>query len=323
MTKKWCQEKLQRYIDELREESADLDYKEAGAIGMSPKKKFDITKHVSASANAAGGVIIYGISERRSGKAHFPEQLTAIDKTQFSKEWLEHVISNIRPRIPDLRVEPVPLIVPGGDVNRDVAYVVEIPQGRTAHQATNKRYYRRYNYEAQPMLDHEIRDVMNRDVHPDAVAELAYQPLDRDTDGVWETYLLRVCLRNLSDIPARSRKLVITFPNLDWYARSNRWNGVAKEEGAPFYLKFPKDTDVVRYQERKEVYRITYYSPPDRVLFPREDDDLTQQVAFRYGVDHNIKTTAHEAVVRWRLYADGMLPKKWCKPLAKLNRMMG
>jgi hypothetical protein len=56
--------------------------------------------------------------------------------------------------------------VPVNSGANHVVYVVEIPQGTTAHQALDKRYYKRFNFESVPMEDHEIRDVMNRDKFP-------------------------------------------------------------------------------------------------------------------------------------------------------------
>jgi hypothetical protein len=96
-------------------------------------------------------------------KQHLPEKITPINRTEFSKEWLEQVIhSNISPKIEGLLVHPIAL-----DESNEVVYVVEIPQSTTAHQNTaDGRYYRRYNFLAQMMLDYEIRDIMNRTKHP-------------------------------------------------------------------------------------------------------------------------------------------------------------
>ncbi|MBI4641109.1 MAG: hypothetical protein HY731_10470, partial [Candidatus Tectomicrobia bacterium] len=45
------------------------------------------------------GTIIYGVKEYLApDKKHLPEKLDGIDRTQFSKEWLEQVINgNIEP----------------------------------------------------------------------------------------------------------------------------------------------------------------------------------------------------------------------------------
>ncbi len=155
----WDQARLESYITDEIEENLALDYKASGALAKTDDKRKEVTKDVSAFANSAGGIIIYGIKEYNDhARKHLAEKTDAIDRTQISKEWLEQVISNIRPRIPDVVIHPVPL----NGVPTQVAYVVEIPRSITAHQATDHRYYRRYNFESVPMEDYEIQDVRNR-----------------------------------------------------------------------------------------------------------------------------------------------------------------
>lgn len=146
------------------EESVSLDYKAADALQNTDGKKKEIAKDVSAMANSAGGVIIYGISEfNDQSKKHLPEKITPIDRTLFSKEQLEQIINNnISPKIEELIIHPITL-----NKTNEVAYVVEIPQSNTAHQNTkDQRYYKRYNFESVAMLDYEIKDIMNRQKHP-------------------------------------------------------------------------------------------------------------------------------------------------------------
>src|SRR6266508_1634840 len=95
MSKVWNQAAIQEYIDQEREESLTLDYKAAGSLAKTDGKRAEITKDVSAMANSAGGIIMYGVSENQDpAKKHLPEKLDPVDRTQFSKEWLEHVINN-------------------------------------------------------------------------------------------------------------------------------------------------------------------------------------------------------------------------------------
>lgn len=157
------EEDLRALIRNQVEESLQLEYKAAGALGPTHGKKTEVTKDVSAMANSAGGRIIYGIAEHdEEGKQHLPKCLDPVDRSEFSKERLEQVINNIRPRIDGLAIFPVPL----SSDDQHVAYVVDIPQGSTAHQAQDHRYYKRYNFQSRPMEDHEVRDVMGRSKHP-------------------------------------------------------------------------------------------------------------------------------------------------------------
>ena len=157
------QDDLERLIADAEEESLTLDYKAAAALAKTDGKKTEITKDVSAMANAAGGRIIYGIREfDDAASRHRPAALDPVDRRQISKEWLDQVIGSIRPRIDSVVIVPVQL----SSAPDDVAYVVDVPQSSTAHQAGDKRYYRRYNFESVAMYDHEIRDVMARSQHP-------------------------------------------------------------------------------------------------------------------------------------------------------------
>lgn len=151
------EEELRELIEDEVEENLQLDYKAAGALQATDDKKREVTIDVSAMANAAGGQIIYGIREDAE-RRHLAGELDPIDRREFSKERLEHVIANIRPRIEELEIIPLPLS--SGEF--DVAYVVNIPKSTTAHQAQDQRYYKRFNFESVPMDDHEVRDVMGR-----------------------------------------------------------------------------------------------------------------------------------------------------------------
>ena len=50
--------------------------------------------------------------------------------------------------------------------DNEVIYVVNIPKSDTAHQAKDKRYYKRYNFESVMMEDYEIKDIINRVKNP-------------------------------------------------------------------------------------------------------------------------------------------------------------
>jgi hypothetical protein len=160
MTNRWDEARIQQLIDDEIEESVTLDYKASAALGKTDGKKKEISKDVTAMANSAGGTIIYGVSEhQQANKQHLPKSIDPIDRTKFSKEWLEHVInSNTHPRIEGLVIHPVGL----ASGSTDAVYVVEIPQSTVPHQARDFRYYKRYNFESLPMLDYEVNDVRNR-----------------------------------------------------------------------------------------------------------------------------------------------------------------
>ena len=155
---------LEDLINNQIEESLHLDYKASDSLGKSDGRKKEIGKDVSSFANSDGGIIIYGVKEFvEENKKHLPEKIDSIDRNEFSKEWLEQIInSNIFPRINDLKI--IVINVPNQE-NR-VVYVVQIKKSSTAHQASDLRYYRRYNFLSTAMFDYEIRDILNRNKTP-------------------------------------------------------------------------------------------------------------------------------------------------------------
>ena len=152
---------LEKLIADKIGESVHLEYKAAAALGKTEAQTTEISKDISAFANADGGVIIYGISE--GSPKHLPGKIDPVDRLLISQEWLDQIIvSKIRPRIDDFVI--VPITIDNDD--SQVVYVVEIAKSSTAHQAEDKRYYRRNNTTRAPMFDYEVRDIMNRPKDP-------------------------------------------------------------------------------------------------------------------------------------------------------------
>ena len=65
---------LDRLIADGVEENISLDYKAADSLQNTDGKKKEIAKDISAMANSAGGVIIYGIKEHDAvDMRHLPQ----------------------------------------------------------------------------------------------------------------------------------------------------------------------------------------------------------------------------------------------------------
>jgi hypothetical protein len=302
MPTRWNEAKIRRYIKDLIEESLVLDYKAADSLAKSDGKKTEITKDVSAMANSAGGIIIYGVKEyQEKDKKHLPEKIDPVDRTQFSKEWLEQVINNIQPHIYGVLIHPVRL----STGPNDVAYVVEIPQSHTAHQATNYRYYKRYNFESQPMADYEVRDVMNRATVPDADVEFRFRSMG--TSGRNNEYLLQPVIKNLGTQMINNFRLKFVFPRAG-YGRSNvhpRENVVRTVDN--------DNNSVINYQSRG-------------VLFPLEERPIGEEIEWRYRMDaarakelQRLEKDGEPVLISWTLFADNMVPKQGIAPFTYLH----
>ena len=185
-------------------ESLTLEYKSSGAVAKTDSKKEEIAKDALAFANAAGGQILYGMTERD----HLPTGLDAgIDPLQFPGSWFEQVIQqNVSPQIEGLRIHEVSL----DPAHSRVAVVVTIPaaQTRAPHQAKDGRYYRRHNFSNQIMNDLEVRDTMRRATTPELFVTLVLGSGQQTTiefdrgQEISKPITLRVVIGNRSPQPA-------------------------------------------------------------------------------------------------------------------------
>ena len=202
MPKTWTESKLLNFIKSETEESLTLEYKSAEALGKSDYQKKEITKDVSAMANSAGGLLIYGIREfSESDKRHLPEKFVPVNRSEFPREWIEQIINSIRPRIEGIFIHSVQLATG----KNDVVYIIEIPQSKTAHQARNHRYYKRFNFQSVPMEDYEIRDVIFREKMADVLVRFLIELKDNEQN-------LIVQAKNLGSAYARYVACFIDVP---------------------------------------------------------------------------------------------------------------
>ncbi len=208
----WEENDLLQLIENKAEESITLEFKRADALQPTDGKKAEISKteiskDVSAFANSTGGTILYGVEEARD-EPHCAIGLTPIDPRQTSKEWLEQVInSRIQPRIPGIVINSVELKTkaPG-----KFAYVVLVPESTTAHQASDKRYYRRFNFQSVPMEDYEIRQAMNRASRP--AYKIQLEASHKMTQGNPLRFRFRGTVQNESEIVGHEVSAVLFAP---------------------------------------------------------------------------------------------------------------
>ena len=152
-------EDLQLLKTNLVPESNTLEYKASPAVENTDARKLEMSKDISAMANAEGGQFVYAMTEAN----HLPAGLDdGINPAPFNGLWFEQVIlQNISPIIVGLKIRPIQL------ANGKVATVIDVPKSRTVHQAKDRRYYRRRNFRNDMMEDYEIREALNRATTPD------------------------------------------------------------------------------------------------------------------------------------------------------------
>ena len=155
---------LKRLIEDQIKESLTLDYKASPALGKTDKQRDELCKDVTAFANSAGGQIVVGVEENK----HVPTKVDDGADPTITKEWVEQVIdSRIQPRIEGLIITPIQLA-------KGLGFVITIPQAksRAPHQAPDKKYYKRQNFQCVPMEDYEIRDALRRATTPELFVAL-------------------------------------------------------------------------------------------------------------------------------------------------------
>lgn len=301
----WDEARLRQQIEQGIEESLTLEYKAAPALDKAQQKKDEITKDVSAMANAAGGVLIYGIAEdQKNGRKHLPSHIDPVDRSEFPKEWLEQVISNIRPRIDGIVIHPVPL----STAPNHVAYVIEIPQSSTAHQANSKKYYKRFNFESVPMDDYEIRDIMNRAQHPriEVTFEIQKRFIKHSnylSEGTTDhaDYVLMVRAKNVGRVYAQYLNCFIKVPYqllpLDDYNQRKLF-----EDDGIIYHEIYEDNTV------RDVVDVELVGTrPIEKYGPARFDPLLPSLSFSWEIDladsYDPDAVDH-LVIKWRAHAD-------------------
>lgn len=292
-SREWNEADLRRLIAEQVQESIGLDYKASAALGQQDRLKREIAKDLSAFANSAGGVIVYGMTEN----GHVPTEVEPIDLQALSKEWLENVaISNIQPRIDGLHVNPVQLT--GVNAGR-VAYVVTIPQSYTAHQAADHRYYKRFNFQSVPMEHYEVQDTMNRGKTPiiDVRIEPRLERDDRNTDT--HIYALHVWLDNRGAVAAKNIKVVLGFPEQVRHGS----NGLTQ-----------RAVQVLSDQHGRQYRQVSCSTEVDHImLFPADSIHFGMWGCYLHIIiDRGLYdfVTSAEPDISWKVFADDMAPRQ-------------
>lgn len=283
MARNWTEKRLQNLISGEIEESLTLEYKSAEALDRNETKKKEITKDVSAMANSAGGVIVYGIREfDQENRRHLPERITPVDRRQYPREWVEQIIQAIRPRIDGIVIHSVNL----SSGESHVAFVIEIPQSNTAHQASDHRYYKRFNFQAVPMEDYEIRDVIFREQTPNIALKFLIE-INRDSRN------LVVRARNNGSAFAQ---YVAVFLDVPVAVLQNTENKMSLTDGGRFY------------RHRLTNLNQEYADEQFKASFP-----LLRSMTMYWKIplaENFEEFLTPESAVKWKLYADNALPKE-------------
>lgn len=277
-------EYLNSLIENKVEENLNLDYKAAGSLSKQNDKTTEISKDVSAFANSDGGILIYGIKEDKINK-HLPEKIDPINRKDYTKEWLEQIIQDkIRPRINYFKIHPIEI------KEGHVVYVVEVEKSNTAHQAFDKKYYKRFNFQSTAMYDYEIRDILNRSKNP--VIELEFELKNQHKD-------LFVYAVNRGSIYARYINAKIWLPkNIVANKYYKEFDHLTFEIYTENTIRDILDVEITTYGSSEKLGP-SRYEP----ILPSQNFKLTEIRLEEYPFDyHNI--------LKWEIFCDNALPKR-------------
>lgn len=312
---------IKNYIVNKVEENLNLDYKASGSLQKSDNKTNEISKDISAFANSDGGIVVYGIKEHQINR-HLPDSIDPIDRKLISKEWIEQIIqSKIRPRIDGIIIHSITV-----DENLDqVVYAVEIPKSNTAHQAHDKRYYKRFNFNSEPMYDYEIRDVLNRikapviDLELEIIKttieikkpnfgpasftlgkDLKFEKPPEPAKEFKTQYTLRVYGRNNGKILANYLNAYLKIPAIHLAEEYESQNGIAN--------LFMENTirDIVDYKVVPDIgggYSIPKYGPS------RYDPILPTRSIFLKDIRVHDTVFYSDLALEWVVYCDNAEPR--------------
>jgi Putative DNA-binding domain len=242
---------LNRLIVEGITESLTLDYKGSLALAKNNKARDELCKDVSAFANSAGGQIVYGIEEDKNA----PTKLDDGADPSITKEWIEQILdSRIQPRIDGLVITPIQLA-------KGFGFVLTIPQAtsRAPHQAPNKKYYKRQNFQSSPMEDYEIRDTLRRATTPvlqvmlsigtNSTAQLQFAPQQE----ISKPLTLSVLVTNRSPQPAHHAVVYL---------------GLDVDFGVPVNVGFDRTGAPTGHSTDQKMWFVKRFtSPPEQPIF--------------------------------------------------------
>ncbi|OGL45525.1 MAG: hypothetical protein A2161_05030 [Candidatus Schekmanbacteria bacterium RBG_13_48_7] len=150
----WDEEDIKKFKGQ--HESKKLEFKSSAIQNNNYEKlKKMLTKAVSAFANTEGGTLIIGIKELKKDKHRMAGDIDdGFDPEKYSPETLQRMITHNMNELPQgLRFKAIYL----SKVKENFAFIIHVPKGDSAYQASDYIYYERHEYESVPMSDRGVK----------------------------------------------------------------------------------------------------------------------------------------------------------------------
>src|SRR2546425_9963710 len=215
---------LEEFVKQGIEENLNLDYKDIRASDNPDK----LAQTVCAFANSEGGLLVLGVVEQRDTdeKGNVvkvrPGKVTWAPKSVTKEAVESRLIVRIHRWIQGLRIYPV------RNQKDEAIFLIDVPQSPSPpHQASDQRYYLRYNFQNLPMDHHQVEALFYRRMRPNlypSLEVLATRNEGREVD-------VRIGLSNIGGALAKQPLFFCT---------ATPCNEVVEKEGN-FFFRVRKD----------------------------------------------------------------------------------
>ena len=144
------------------EEGPRLDYKATQELDR-PKDRREVAKDASSFANEVGGVVLYGIGEKKNAAGRpIPTSPYGIDPIANFESRVENIIvDSIRPTLAEWRIRTIP-----ASSAQKVVHLLWIPESwvgvHMVESYGDNRYYRRGNCRAVEMTERDVAERYER-----------------------------------------------------------------------------------------------------------------------------------------------------------------
>jgi hypothetical protein len=167
--------------------------------------------------------------------------------------------------------------------------VIVIPQAttRAPHQANDKRYYKRYNFQSVAMEDYEVKDIMKRSTSPDLYFNLKLVPVENEENAIY----LEITVENKSIQPANHVAMTIFIDSKLQIRKSGRFTRL--EDNSSEFTKLHFNWSALSMMPIFKEYTFKVTDNPIVLVFPEinSNSNLSDELTFYLG---------------WELAAPGM-----------------
>lgn len=173
------------------------------------KRALFFSQHITAMANATGGVIFIGIHATRK----IPRSLQPI-KVEHALTWLQTICkTHISPEIPNLAIQKIVVSEQG-----DSIIGISVPNSHKApHMAEDKRFYKRIGCKIEIMEEFEIRDLYLKSKRPEleiySILNTGGIPHMENGKFARMNFYPRFLLKNTSSSIEKFYKIEISIPS--------------------------------------------------------------------------------------------------------------